>query len=137
VISVLVVDDLPAVRQGLRLRLGLETDVRVVGEAADGRVALKQATELEPDVIVMDLAMPVMDGFAAAATLRKVAPQSRIVVLTLCDDVQTRTRAAEAGAAALIAKYEPAERLIEAIREVVKQGVISNETFVAVQRAGF
>lgn len=119
-IRVLLVDDLPAVRHGLRLRLGLEADLTVVGEAADGQTALKLAGELLPDVIIMDLTMPSMDGLVAAGALRGLAPRSRVVMLTLRDDLRTRQRAAEAGAAALIAKYEPSERLIETIRQLSK-----------------
>jgi len=74
VIRVLLVDDLPAVRHGLRLRLGLESDLTVVGEAADGQTAVKLAGELGPDVIIMDLTMPSMDGLAAAGALRGLAP---------------------------------------------------------------
>ena len=113
-------DDLPAVRHGLRLRLGLEPDLAVVGEAADGQTALKLAGELAPDVIIMDLAMPSVDGLVAAAALRELAPRSRVIMLTLHDHLRIRHRAAEAGAAALIAKYEPSERLIEAIRQLSK-----------------
>jgi DNA-binding NarL/FixJ family response regulator len=119
-IRVLLVDDLAAVRHGLRLRLGVESDLCVIGVAADGQTALSLAAELAPDVIIMDLAMPAMDGLTTTLALRKVAPRSRVVMLTLYDDLRTRKRAAEAGAAALIAKHEPCERLIATIRQLSK-----------------
>jgi two-component system, NarL family, response regulator LiaR len=88
--------------------------------AADGQAALSLAAELAPDVIIMDLVIPGMDGLTATLALRKLAPRSRVLMLTLYDNLRTRNRAAKVGAAALIAKHEPSERLIATIRQLSK-----------------
>ncbi len=118
-IRVLLVDDQPAVRQGLRIRLVLEPDVEVVGEAGDGAGAISLAQSLRPDVILMDVRMPGMDGISAVRTLRAVAPESAAVILSLYDDARTRARAEEAGAAAFVAKHKVEETLLAAIRRAV------------------
>ena len=115
-IRVLLVDDQPAVRQGLRIRLVLEPDVEVVGEAGDGAGAISLAQSLRPDVILMDVRMPGMDGISTVRTLRAVAPESAAVILSLYDDARTRARAEEAGAAAFVAKHKVEETLLAAIR---------------------
>ena len=120
-ISVLLVDDDPVVRQGLRMRLALEVDVQVVGEAGDGEAALRVAPGLHPDVVVMDVAMPCMDGIAAAAALRSLAPDSAVVILSLNDDEDVRARARAAGAAAFVGKHQGAEALLGAIRGAASQ----------------
>ena len=92
-IRLLVVDDRPAVRRGLRIWLALEPNMEVVGEASDGAEAISLAPTLHPDVVLMDVEMPGMDGISATATLRHVVPHSAVVILTLYDDAATRTRA--------------------------------------------
>lgn len=116
-ITLLVVDDQPAVRAGLRMRLALEPDMSVVGEAEDGEAAVRRAAELRPNVVLMDIEMPGMDGLAATAALRDVQPQTAVVILSLYDSAVMRARAASAGAAAFIAKHEPGEALVEVIRQ--------------------
>ncbi len=118
-IRVLLVDDQPAVRQGLRIRLILEPDVEVVGEAGDGAEAISLAQSLRPDVILMDVRMPGMDGISTARTLRAVAPESAVVILSFYDDVRTRARAEEAGVTAFVAKHKVEETLLAAIRRAV------------------
>jgi DNA-binding NarL/FixJ family response regulator len=115
-IRVLLVDDQPAVRQGLQIRLVLEPDVEVVGEAGDGAGAISLAQSLRPDVILMDVRMPGMDGISAVRTLHAVAPESAVVILSLYDDASTRARAEEAGATAFVAKHQVEETLLAAIR---------------------
>lgn len=117
-IRVLIVDDRPAVRQGLKIRLTLEPDVEVVGEAGDGAEAISLAESLQPNVVLMDIRMPGMDGVSATAALRTVAPGSAVVILSLYDDARTRARAKEAGAAAFVAKHRMEEALLGAIRQV-------------------
>ena len=115
-IRILVVDDQPSVRQGLRMRLVLEPDITVIGEAADGALALNLAAALLPDVVVMDVEMPLMDGIAATDALRGIAPHSAVVMLSLHDDAATRNRALAHGASAFVSKCQAGEILPAAIR---------------------
>lgn len=115
-IRVLLVDDKPTVRKGLRMSLALEPDIDVVGEAADGREAVTQTRLLLPDVVLMDLSMPVMDGLDATQALQDAAPQSTVVILSLHDTLDNRRRARQAGAADFVAKHEGNQVLVDAIR---------------------
>jgi two-component system, NarL family, response regulator DesR len=114
-IRVLVVDDQPAIRRGLRMRLGLEEDVIVVGEAADGPAALVLAPELQPDVILLDVQMPGMDGIDTAQALRAAVPACAVVLLTLHGDPITRARAEAAGVVVFVEKHEADQVLVQAI----------------------
>ena len=117
-IRLLLVDDRPAVRRGLKIWLALEPDLEVVGEASDGAEAISLARTLRPDVVLLDIEMPGMDGISATAALRSAAPQSAVVILTLYDDATTRTLAREAGAAAFVGKHQKEETLLAEIRRV-------------------
>ena len=117
-IRLLLVDDQPTVRRGLRIWLTLEPNIEVVGEASDGAEAISLTQALRPDVVLMDVEMPGMDGISAAAALRQIVPQSAVVILTLYDDAATRARAQEAGAAAFVAKHRMEETLLAEIRRV-------------------
>ena len=88
-------------RMGLKLRLGLETDLEVLGEAVDGEDAVAQATRLVPDVVVMDVAMPNIDGIIDATRMICASCNCKVVMLSLYDDSETRKRATDAGACAL------------------------------------
>src|ERR1700687_3195490 len=103
-IRLLLVDDQPSVRQGLRMRLTLEPDMTVVGEASNGREAMTLVQQLAPDIVLMDVEMPGMDGITATFEMRASSPQSAVVMLSICDDVSTRARAQAAGAAAFVHK---------------------------------
>ena len=118
-ISIVLVDDQATVRRGLRMRLTIEADVEVVGEAGSGEAALRLVRSLSPDVVLMDVEMPGMDGIDATAALRAAAPQVAVVVLSLYDDARTRARAREAGAAAFVAKHQAKTALLATIRRVV------------------
>jgi len=118
VISVLIADDQPVVRQGLRTFLELQEDIEVVGEAADGEQALLAAAELSPDVVLMDLVMPRLDGVAAIERLRASGSTARVIVLTSFLDEDKVLPAVRAGAAGYLLKdVEPAD-LVRAIRTV-------------------
>lgn len=117
-IDILLVDDQPTVRKGLRMRLALEPDVQVVGEAGDGVEAVRLAATLRPNVVVMDVEMPGMDGLAATRVLHTAVPESAVVILTLHDDATTRQRAQDAGAAAFVGKHQAADTLPATIHQV-------------------
>jgi DNA-binding NarL/FixJ family response regulator len=118
VIRVLVADDHAVVRQGLRTLLELQEDVEVVAEAADGEEAVARARETEPDVALVDLVMPRLDGVGTIGRLRAVSPATRSIVLTSFLDEDSLLPAIRAGAAGYLLKdVEPAE-LVRAIRTV-------------------
>jgi DNA-binding NarL/FixJ family response regulator len=120
-IRVLLVDDQPAVRRGLRVRFQLEPDMQVVGEASTGREALTLAQALTPDVVLLDIEMPGMDGIEATAALRTVVPLSAVVILSIHTDRQTRMRAQAAGAVAFVEKRGTTDTLLSAIRQAAGQ----------------
>ena len=112
---ILIVDDIPQVREDLRTLLPLAGDIEVVGTAINGLDAVRQTESLQPEVVLMDLEMPVMDGYEAARQIRTLNPECRIIVLTIHDFEETRQRAADAGADAFIVKGTPVETLVEVI----------------------
>ena len=118
-IRVLLVDDQPVVRRGLRVRFQLEPDIQVIGEASTGSEALTLAQILTPDVVLMDIEMPDMDGIEATVALRTVVPQSIVVILSIHTDRQTRMKAQAAGAVAFVEKRGTTDILLAAIRQAV------------------
>jgi len=120
-IRVLLVDDQPVVRRGLRVRFHLEPDMQIVGEASTGREALTLAQTLSPDVVLLDIEMQGMDGIEATAALRTVVPQIAVVILSIHTDRQTRIRAQAAGAVAFVEKRGTTEMLLVAIRQAAGQ----------------
>ena len=115
-IRVLLVDDQAHVRVGWRMRLSLEEDIIIVGEAGDGREAVELATDLRPDVVLMDVEMPVMDGITATDHLREGSGACAVVITSIFDNGETRARAQAAGAAAFVGKQEPIDTVLAAIR---------------------
>ncbi len=115
-IRVLITDDHGVVRQGLRMFLSLDPDFEVVGEAENGREALQMARELEPDVVLMDLLMPVMDGVSATEAIRKELPGVEVVALTSVLEDASVTGAVRAGAIGYLLKDTDSEELGRAIR---------------------
>ena len=126
-IRVLLVDDQAVVRRALRGRFHLEPDLEVVGEASTGTEALALAQTLTPDVVLMDIEMPEMDGIAATTALRRAVPQSTVVILSIYDDAQTRGRAQAAGAVAFVEKRGATDALLAAIRLAAAQAADSDE----------
>ncbi len=116
-IRVMLADDEAAVRRGLKMRLKLVPDIQVVGEAGNGEEATRLAQELKPDVVVMDVSMPRLDGIQATEALRKLIPSIAVVILTLHADKATQARAEAAGAVAFLAKGGNEQSLIAAIRQ--------------------
>ncbi len=130
-IRVLVVDDHAVVREGLRTFLELQDGIEVVGEAADGEEAVARATELTPDVILMDLVMPHVDGIGAMRELRRRASASRVIVLTSFLDDERLMPALQAGAAGYLLKdVEPAE-LARAVRSACADEALIDPTVAA------
>ena len=117
-IGVLIVDDHAIVRKGIRALLATETDIRVVGEAEDGRQAIAEARRLQPDVILMDLVMPVMNGVDTIRWLSVEMPKVRILVLTSFTGMDKIFPAIKAGALGYLLKASGPEELVEAIRQV-------------------
>jgi two-component system, NarL family, response regulator LiaR len=129
-IRVLIVDDHAVVREGLRTFLQLQDGIEVVGEAADGEQAVARAAELAPDVILMDLVMPNLDGIGAMRELRRSSP-SRVIVLTSFLDDERLMPALQAGAAGYLLKdVEPAE-LARAVRSACADEALIDPTVAA------
>lgn len=114
-VRVLLVDDQALFREALRTLLDVHEEIDVVGEAADGRQALLQAAELRPDVVLMDLHMPVLDGIAATRRLRAEQPDVRVLALTTFDDDEDVFAALRAGAVGYLLKDVSSARLVEAL----------------------
>ncbi len=117
-IRLLVVDDQALVRTGFRMILEAEPDLTIVGEAADGRAAVDQARALSPDVVLMDLRMPGMDGVQATAAITRSGTPAKVLVLTTFDLDEYVVEALRAGASGFLLKDLPPEDLVDAIRTV-------------------
>src|SRR5919202_421638 len=115
-IRVLIVDDHGVVREGLRAYLELEPDIEVVGEARDGQEAARRAQELKPDVVLMDLVMPTVDGVEATALIKRQRPETHVIVLTSFVDDARVLPAIKAGATSYLLKDVAASDLARAIR---------------------
>lgn len=136
-ITVLVADDHPVVRQGLGVLLGVQADIEVVGEAADGREALAMTMETDPDVILLDLKLPVMDGIAVLRELRGRGARARALVLTSASDADLVTLAVRAGAAGFLYKDVDPDALVRAVRSVHDgHTLLASEAAGSLLRAG-
>lgn len=114
-IKVLIVDDKAMVRQDLRTLLGLSEDIKIVGEATNGQEAIDQVDTLRPDVVLLDLEMPVLDGYEAASQIRTRYPTTKIIALTVHGYDEARQKALKAGVDTFLIKGTPADFLIQAI----------------------
>ncbi len=119
-IRVLIVDDHTLVRDGIRALLSLVADVEVVGEAANGREALDKVREIAPDVVLMDLSMPIMGGLEATRRIRKEVPKVRVLALTQYDDSEYVIPIIEAGACGFVTKMAAFSELASAIQAAYK-----------------
>ena len=117
-IKVLVADDHPVVRKGLQSCLAKQGHIKIVGEAADGDEALRKTRELSPDVVLMDISMPGMNGLAVTEVLRKEAPDIKVLVLSVHSNKSSIFRVIHAGAHGYVSKEAPPEELVRAIESV-------------------
>ena len=121
-IRILVADDHAIRRAGITALLQLHTDFEIVGEAADGHEAVKQAQALSPDVVLMDIGMPGMDGLAATQAITTACPDTRVLILTQHENREYVLPALKVGAAGYVLKRAPDDSLVRAIREVFSGG---------------
>src|SRR4030043_34398 len=121
-IKVLIVDDHTLVRDGIRALLGLVADIEVVGEANNGKDALEKIEQLAPDVVLMDLAMPIMGGLEATRRIRKRHPETKVLALTQYDDSEYVVPVIEAGARGFVTKMAAFSELATAIQAVYNGG---------------
>lgn len=119
-IRILLVDDQTMFREGLRTLLSVQPDFQVVGEAENGEQALEKAASLKPEVVLMDLRMPIMDGVTATRRLNTMYPSCRVIVLTTFDDDENVFEGLRAGALGYLLKDAPSEKLFEAIRAAAR-----------------
>lgn len=123
-IRVLLVDDQRLMRDGMRTLLSLEPDLEVAGEAGNGAEGVQQALALRPDVVLMDIRMPGMNGVEATREIRRALPATRVLILTTFDDDELIMEALLEGAAGYLTKDLPAEEIAEAVRKVQTGGVV-------------
>ena len=119
-ITVLLADDHTVVRQGLRALLESEEDIRVVGEAENGRQAVHLAKQLQPDVVILDVAMPLLNGLEANRQIAREVPSSKVLVLSSYNDDEYVKQVIEEGAVGYLLKQTAAHDLVKAIREAAK-----------------
>ena len=117
-ISVLIADDHTVIRDGLRLLLESQPDLRVVGQVADGRAAVEEALRLRPDVVIMDLAMPLLNGIDATTLILEKEVAVRVVILSMHSTVEHVYRALQAGATGYLRKESAGSEVVEAVRAV-------------------
>lgn len=119
-VRLLLVDDEALIRRGLKALLKLEADLEVVGEAENGQIALALVESLQPDVVIMDIRMPIMDGVAVTKEITARFPQTKVLVLTTFADEDYVAQALRYGAAGYLLKDTPSEELAQAVRMVHK-----------------
>ena len=119
-LHILIAEDHSTVREGLKMLINRQSDMKTVGEAADGREAIDLARKLEPDVVLMDISMPELNGLKAAATLKRVQPDVKIVVLTRHTDEAYMKELFQAGVSGYVLKQSPSDELTRAVRAVAK-----------------
>lgn len=118
-VRILLADDHGVVRKGLRYVLESEEDLEVVGEAADGLEAVRLAAELQPEIVIMDIAMPLLNGLDATSQIGKTSPGPAVIILSMHSDESYLTRALAAGAKGYLLKESAEEDLVRAVRAVI------------------
>jgi DNA-binding NarL/FixJ family response regulator len=122
-LQIFLADDHVVVREGLKVLINAQPDMIVIGEAGDGQTAWQQAQECQPDVVVMDITMPKLNGVEATVQLKRVCPDIKILALSVHEDTSYLRQLLAAGAAGYILKHAAADDLIQAIRMVAAGGV--------------
>lgn len=122
-IKVLLVDDHPIVREGVRSYLSNQGSIAVVGETSDGEEALRKAKKLSPDVIILDVSLPTLDGGEVAKRLRQSVPKAKLLAFSIHNTEEYVVRMARCGVHGYVMKDEPTEHLLEAIKHVFKGGL--------------
>jgi two-component system response regulator NreC len=117
-ITVLVCDDHELFREGVKSILNSQPDIEVIGEASDGRRGVEEAIRLEPDIVLMDISMPVLKGFDAVRRIRKARPNVKVLILTVYDDEDLVGRCLDAGASGYVLKDSPPPQLVYAVQTV-------------------
>jgi DNA-binding NarL/FixJ family response regulator len=123
-IRVVIVDDHAILREGVRALLQLQADIEVVGEGADGKAALEQVEKLDPDVVLMDIAMPGLGGIEAALEMKKLGRRARVLILSQYEDREYVRRLLKAGVAGYVLKKSAGTELANAIRAVHRGGLV-------------
>ena len=121
-IRVLLADDHTLFRQGVKTLLAAESDMEVVGEAADGASAAERAAELRPDVVLMDIGMPGPSSFEITRQIKRNRPETRVLFLSMYDDEDYLVQSMEVGGSGYVLKDSPAPQLVEAVRDVSRGG---------------
>jgi DNA-binding NarL/FixJ family response regulator len=121
-IRVLIVDDHAILRDGIRSLLDRQKDITVVGEAGDGREALARVGELQPNIVLMDVAMPIMDGLEATRCIKETYPEVRVLILTQHDSREYVAPLLQAGASGYVLKRSGGREVVTAIRQVYQEG---------------
>ena len=136
-LRVMIVDDHRIVREGLQMALEIEEDIEVVGEAGEGREAVEMAQKLKPDLILMDVTMPGMNGIDACQEIRELLPETRVVMLTASGDQESVTAALVAGAQGYVLKASSRDELLRALRAVGKGESILDPSVTKIVTDGF
>jgi DNA-binding NarL/FixJ family response regulator len=135
IIRIVLADDHPIVRDGLRKLLTLEDDIEIVGEASDGREVISVVQETHPDVVILDLRMPHMDGLAALQALQGLEKKSRVIVLTASEDKNEFVQAMKLGCSGIVLKQTAPELIVKSIRKVYAGEIwLDSHTTAAVMR---
>jgi len=135
--TILLVDDHPIVRQGLRLLLGGQGDMRIVGEAGDGQTAIDRVHELHPDVVIMDITMPGLSGVDATRQILAESPEAKIIALSIHGGKRFIEEMLQAGAAGYILKDSAPEELVDGVRAVMRGEVVLSAAVAGVVVSGY
>jgi DNA-binding NarL/FixJ family response regulator len=136
-INVFLADDHAVVRDGLRCLLEAQADIRVVGDAANGREGVRQVRQLEPDVVLMDIAMPELNGIEATVQIRRACPSVRVLILSMHSSLEHVREALKAGAHGYLLKKSAGMEVVEAVRAVHVEGAYLSQKIAGTMIADY